>query len=65
MSTPRIARAIAKQRRLCVGLISGTSVDAVEAALCWVEGTGESVKLELVAHATSPIEPAPSLATNV
>src|SRR6185295_15846408 len=58
MPTPRIARAIAKQRRLCVGLISGTSVDAVEAALCWVEGTGESVKLELVAHAASPIEPA-------
>jgi anhydro-N-acetylmuramic acid kinase len=57
MPTPRIARAIAKQRRLCVGLISGTSVDAVEAVLCRVEGTGERVKLELVAHATSPIEP--------
>ncbi|HEY8211312.1 MAG TPA: anhydro-N-acetylmuramic acid kinase [Myxococcaceae bacterium] len=58
MSTPRIARAIAKQRRLCVGLISGTSVDAVEAALCEVAGTGASVKLELVAHVAVPIEPA-------
>ena len=57
MSTPRIDRARARQRRLCVGLISGTSVDAVEAALCRIEGSGAQVRLELVAHATLPIEP--------
>ncbi|HVE83225.1 MAG TPA: anhydro-N-acetylmuramic acid kinase [Myxococcales bacterium] len=56
MTTPRVARARAKQRRLCVGLISGTSVDGAEAALCRVEGTGAGVRLELVAHATLPFD---------
>jgi anhydro-N-acetylmuramic acid kinase len=40
--------------RLCVGVLSGTSVDAAEAAVCRVEGTGADVKLELVAHVSQP-----------
>ncbi|MBZ4415561.1 anhydro-N-acetylmuramic acid kinase [Myxococcus sp. RHSTA-1-4] len=40
--------------RLCVGLLSGTSVDAVEAALCEVTGTGDTVRLKLLAHVSVP-----------
>lgn len=40
-----------------MGLLSGTSADAVEAALCRISGTGERVKLELVAHRSVPFEP--------
>ena len=40
--------------RLCVGLLSGTSVDAVEAALCRIEGTGASVRLTLLEHLSLP-----------
>ncbi|ADO71229.1 anhydro-N-acetylmuramic acid kinase [Stigmatella aurantiaca] len=47
----------APSSRLCVGLLSGTSVDAVEAALCRVEGTGAQVKLELLAHVSDPFPP--------
>lgn len=43
-----------RQPRLCVGLLSGTSVDAVEAALCEVTGTGEDVRLKLLAHVSVP-----------
>ncbi|MDC0715123.1 anhydro-N-acetylmuramic acid kinase [Stigmatella sp. ncwal1] len=48
----------APSSRLCVGLLSGTSVDAVEAALCRVEGTSAQVKLELLAHVSHPFPPA-------
>jgi anhydro-N-acetylmuramic acid kinase len=40
-----------------VGLLSGTSVDAVEAALCEVTGTGDSVRLKLLAHVSVPFPP--------
>lgn len=43
-----------RQPRLCVGLLSGTSVDAVEAALCEVTGTGDSVRLRLLSHVSVP-----------
>jgi anhydro-N-acetylmuramic acid kinase len=43
--------------RLCVGLISGTSVDAVEAVLCRVEGSGDSVQFQLLTHLTRPFPP--------
>ncbi|XXF75788.1 anhydro-N-acetylmuramic acid kinase [Myxococcaceae bacterium GXIMD 01537] len=43
--------------RLCVGLLSGTSVDAVEAALCRVLGTGADAQVELVAHVSRPFPP--------
>ncbi|MCP3141153.1 anhydro-N-acetylmuramic acid kinase [Pyxidicoccus xibeiensis] len=43
-----------RQPRLCVGLLSGTSVDAVEAALCEVTGTGDNVRLRLLSHVSVP-----------
>src|SRR5207302_3372331 len=45
-----------KRERLCVGLISGTSVDAAEAALCRVRGSGPTARLTLVAHASLPFD---------
>ncbi|WP_075008120.1 anhydro-N-acetylmuramic acid kinase [Stigmatella aurantiaca] len=48
----------APSSRLCIGLLSGTSVDAAEAALCRVEGTGAQVTLELVSHVSHPFPPA-------
>lgn len=50
----RLTRAMMKKERLCVGLLSGTSVDAAEAALCRIRGTGASVSLTLVAHTSVP-----------
>ena len=44
--------------RLCIGLLSGTSVDAVEAVLCHIEGTGASVRITLRAHISKPFPPA-------
>ena len=43
--------------RLCVGLLSGTSVDAVEAVLCRIEGTGPEVRITLLSHVTRPFTP--------
>ncbi|WNG38486.1 anhydro-N-acetylmuramic acid kinase [Archangium violaceum] len=43
--------------RLCIGLLSGTSVDAVEAVLCRVEGTGPQVRITLLAHISQPFSP--------
>jgi anhydro-N-acetylmuramic acid kinase len=38
-------------------LISGTSVDAVEAVLCKIEGTGDTLELKLLAHVSRPFPP--------
>ncbi len=43
--------------RLCVGLLSGTSVDAIEAVLCKVEETGPQAQLTLLAHLSRPFPP--------
>ena len=43
--------------RLCVGVLSGTSVDAAEAALCRIEGSGASVRLTLLSHVSRPFTP--------
>jgi anhydro-N-acetylmuramic acid kinase len=40
--------------RIALGLISGTSVDAIEAAVCRVWGTGKTARLELLHHHTHP-----------
>lgn len=45
-----------KADRLCVGVLSGTSVDAAEAALCHIRGSGAHVRLELIAHASLPFD---------
>jgi anhydro-N-acetylmuramic acid kinase len=47
----------APNSRLCVGLLSGTSVDAVEAVLCRIEGTGPEVHITLLAHVSQPFTP--------
>jgi anhydro-N-acetylmuramic acid kinase len=52
----RLERATRKKERLVVGLISGTSVDAAEAALCRIRGSGAAAHLTLVAHASFPFE---------
>ena len=43
--------------RLCVGLLSGTSVDAIEAVLCKVEETGPQAQVTLLAHLSRPFPP--------
>lgn len=45
-----------KDERLCIGLLSGTSVDAAEAALCRIRGTGAQVTLALCEHLSLPFE---------
>jgi anhydro-N-acetylmuramic acid kinase len=52
----RFARALKKRERLCVGLISGTSADAAEAALCRIKGSGPTARLTLLAHASLPFD---------
>ncbi|MCP3101750.1 anhydro-N-acetylmuramic acid kinase [Myxococcus sp. K15C18031901] len=43
-----------QRARLCVGLLSGTSADAVEAALCEVTGTSDTARLRLLSHVSVP-----------
>ncbi len=42
---------------MVVGLISGTSVDAIEAVACRIRGTGPSVAMSLLSHVTLPFTP--------
>ena len=37
-----------KPKRLIIGLMSGTSLDGLDIALCAVEGSGPGTKLELL-----------------
>jgi len=37
-----------KPRRLIIGLMSGTSLDGLDVALCNIEGSGQSTKMELL-----------------
>lgn len=53
----RIDRARRKRSRVVVGLISGTSVDAIEAVVCRISGTGKNLGLELLSHVTVPFTP--------
>jgi anhydro-N-acetylmuramic acid kinase len=39
---------------IVIGLISGTSVDGIDAALVDISGTNLDIKIELVAGATYP-----------
>lgn len=44
--------------RLCVGLISGTSADGIDAALVRITGAGPGAQLELLAFRSTPYPPA-------
>jgi anhydro-N-acetylmuramic acid kinase len=54
----RLALIGAKPERLALGLISGTSVDGVDAALVRIRGGGPTVSLTLEHFATYPFDPA-------
>ncbi len=57
MPLGRFDRARHKRTRLCIGLISGTSADGAEAALCRIGGTGGAARLALIEHVRTPFEP--------
>lgn len=44
-----------RRESLCIGLMSGTSADAVEAAVCEIEGTYDHLSLRLVHHLSAPL----------
>jgi anhydro-N-acetylmuramic acid kinase len=49
-----ITRLLAKEQKRVVGLMSGTSVDGIDAALVEVEGFGERTRARLLAFETRP-----------
>lgn len=54
----RLAAIADKQERLVIGLMSGTSVDGIDAALVRIRGGGPGVSVKLEQFATYPFEPA-------
>src|SRR5262245_27175699 len=58
MLPARLARAAQKTERIVAGLISGTSVDAIEAVVCGVSGTGADTVLDLLSHVSVHFPPA-------
>lgn len=54
----RVAAIAAKPERLVIGLMSGTSVDGIDAALVRIRGGGPGVSLTCEHFATYPFEPA-------
>jgi anhydro-N-acetylmuramic acid kinase len=42
--------------RLVIGLMSGTSADGADAALCEISGAGESTRARVLAHVTMPFD---------
>src|SRR4029079_2657417 len=54
VSTDPLAQLLAlreKESRLVIGLLSGTSADGTDAALCEIGGSGESTELHVLASA--------------
>jgi anhydro-N-acetylmuramic acid kinase len=46
----------ARPARLVVGLMSGTSADGTDAALCEIAGSGETTRARVLAHLTIPFD---------
>src|SRR5690349_8930019 len=53
----RLAQIAAKKSRTIIGLMSGTSMDGLDVALCNVSGSGLETKLKLQAFETVPYDP--------
>ena len=57
MTRPAFFPLLHQPRRVLVGLMSGTSVDGIDAAVVSVTGQGEAVAAELLAFFNTPFAP--------
>lgn len=57
MTRPAFFPLLHQPRRILVGLMSGTSVDGIDAAVVAVTGQGEAIEAELLAFFDTPFEP--------
>jgi len=51
-----LEKIIAKKKKLAIGLMSGTSLDGMDAALVEIEGTGTSTRMRLLDFLTLPYD---------
>ncbi|WP_313367063.1 anhydro-N-acetylmuramic acid kinase [Sphingobacterium mizutaii] len=56
-SIAKLAEIAQKDQRLIIGLMSGTSLDGLDIALCKIQGNGNQSKIELLAFETMDYKP--------